>query len=227
MRPRLRTIAVAVGALAALVVALAAASPGAAQPPGDRSGRRDRAARLRAIGRALAAAGDPGSAAGYYRDAIRVDPSDAEAYEALGTIYLERGSIGDALEVYAVGLRHRPDHAPLLRGQARALAARGDLDGAATALRALIDAAPEDVLAHLDRAALARRRGAFSEALASYRAILDLAARGRPVAEEGLSEARRYAAALVLLVEANDPVAGAIDCAAEPSPVRRALAACR
>lgn len=202
------------------LAALTATMPPKATAQG---GRADRAARLRAMGQAYLAAGDPGSAVGYFRDAIGVNSADAAAYESLGGIYLDRRAIADALDVYAAGLRRRPDHAGLWLGRARALELRGDARGAAEALRRLLRQAPDHVHAHRARAELARRRGAFGEALASYRAIVDLAARGRAVDGALVEEARRYAAALELLTRGMDPARPDCDGA---SPVRRALAGC-
>lgn len=205
-----------------LVAAGLFATAGAALAQG--SGREARAARLRAMGQAFRAAGDPGSATGYFRDAIRVHPDDPEAYVALGQIYLERGSASDALEVLSAGIRRRPDHGPLWRGLATVLEERGALGDAAEALRQLAQRAPDDPAAHVARAELARRRGAWSEALGAYRRVVDLAASGTAVEPEMVAEARRYVAALAILVGGVDPVRGAA--CDDPSAVRRALAQC-
>ncbi len=189
---------------------------------GQGSGRDARSARLRAMGQAFLAAGDPGSASGYFRDAIRVNPDDGEAYAALGRIYLDRGAIPDALEAFSAGLRRRPDHAPLWRGLATALERRGALSEAAEALRAWADRAPSDPAAHLARADLARRRGAWSEALSAYRRVVDLAAAGVDVEDVALEDARRYVRALAVLTRGVDPVRSA-SCE-DGSPVRHALA---
>jgi len=204
-------------------LALACFAPVAqAQDPG---GRAVRASRLRAMGQAFLAAGDPGSAAGYFREAIGVDPRDAESYAALGGIYLDRGSLGDALEVFSAGLHVRPDHPPLLRGLASALERRGALREAAEALRALVQTVSSSVDDHRARAELARRRSAWSEALASYRAIIDLAAAGSDLPRGLVLEAREYVEALVLLTGETDPVRASAACSG-PSELRRALARC-
>jgi predicted Zn-dependent protease len=100
--------------------------------------------------------------------------------------------------------------------------ARGALDEAARALRDLLSRVPDDVEGHVLRGELARRRGAFSEALAAYRTIVDLAAAGATVSEERLDEARRYSRALPLLLGATDPVTAG-PCTTR---TRRALAGC-
>jgi Tfp pilus assembly protein PilF len=203
------------------LVFLLAAAPAAAQE----GARRARAARMQAIGQAYLAAGDPGSASGYFRDAIRIDPDYPDAYVALGRVYLARGSMADALEAFQAGLRRQPDHPPLWRGVADALEAQGSLEEAAVALRELLRRVPDDVGGHRARADLARRRGAWTEALASYRAVVDLSARGFDVDADALAEARRYAAGLEILAGSLDPVTGH-GCPDDASAVRRALADC-
>ncbi len=178
------------------------------------------------MGQAFLAAGDPGSAMGYLRDAIAADRGDAASYVLLGNIYLERGSTSDALSVFSEGVRYRPDYGPLWRGLARGFEAGGDLERAAEALRELTARVPDDWRGHYARAALARRRRAHAEAQASYRAVIDLAAAGADVAEEELTLSRRYVAALGVLLGEIDPVRGPDRCALD-SPVRRALAGCR
>jgi len=191
-----------------------------AQPAEDAASRvADRAARaahLRASGQRLFDAGDLGSAAGYFRDAISADPADAHAYEMLARVYLRQNATSHALEVLRAGLARRADHAPLWRTLSEVFVAQGQTDEAADALRELVARAPTDIAAHVMRAQLAAQRHAFCEALDSYRAIMDLAPPGDPRNQE----ARRFASALVLLVGSVDPVVGAhrMD-----SPVRAAL----
>jgi Tfp pilus assembly protein PilF len=180
------------------------------------------------MGQAWVSAGAPGAAAGYFRKAIRVDPRDAQAYAALGKIYLDRGEVADAHEIFATGLKYRPDSGKLARLLARAQRAQGNPERAAETLRRLLERVPDATKVHLARARLARERGAWSEALASYRAVLDLAARGQ-AREQQASEARRYARGLQVLVGTLDPVR-AVPCDGDTPrarrAVRRALAEC-
>jgi len=178
------------------------------------------------MGQAFLAAGDPGSAAGYFRDAIAADRRDGESYVLLGGIYLDRGSINDALAIFSAGLRYRPDHGPLWRSLARGLELSGDLRRASDALRELTARVPDDWEGHYARANLARSRHAHAEAQASYRAVIDLAAAGSRVPEEELTLCRRYTAALGVLLREVDPVGGPDRCASA-SPLRQALAGCR
>ncbi len=199
--------------------------PASASAQGDPSGRSARAARLRSMGQAYVAAGDPGSAMAYFRDAIAADPRDAESHVLLGRIYLDRQRLEDGLHVLSAGLAVRPDYGPLWRALAEGYQAQGDLGRAGAALRELTLRLPGDWEGHLARAELSRRRRAHAEALGSYRALVALAAEGAPVPSAAVAEARRYAAALEVLLREVDPVTGPDRCR-DASPVRRALAGC-
>jgi tetratricopeptide (TPR) repeat protein len=200
--------------LGALFLAALAAVPERAEA------QRDRAEALRAQGDAHLAAGDRGSAIGYYRDAITAFPADGPSYAALGRIYLDRGALADARTAFEAGVAHAPDHSPLHLGLAEVLDRMGAPDQAALVLRDLARRTPRDATVHAARADLARRRGAFGEALSAYRAILAL--EGDAPADLA-ADARRNASALRFLVGTLDPVTR---CPAA-SAVRRALAGCR
>ena len=196
-----------------MVVTLAVAEPGAAQ---DR--RAQRAAERTALGQALVRAGNPGSATAHFRDAIRIDPAFAPAYLGLAGIYRDAGRFSDALDVLRLGIRRRPRSVPLALLLAEVLA-ETDRAAAAEVLRDTVRRAPQSVEAHRARGALARERGAFAEAIASYRAVVRLTENAQePALAEVHEEARRYVAALRLLVRDVDPVGRC-----EGTPVRRAL----
>ena len=139
------------------------------RPPAQsaRAHPRGRAAELRARGDAYLAAGDRGSAIGWYRDALSVDPSDGASYAALGRIYLDRGALADARAAFEAGVRRAPDHPPVWLGPRRDAGTAWDRgDDAADAMRELTRRRPRDAVAWRARAELARRRwGAWSEAL--------------------------------------------------------------
>lgn len=179
-----------------------------------------RAERAIETAEALLAAGDRGSAIGYFRDAIAADPLAARAYEGLGNAYSARGSLHEARAVFEAGLARIPEHPPLWLALARTLLSLGAEAEASRALRAYLERAPSDVEAQRLRADLARRRGAWSEALAVYRMFL-----GSRLDPETSEEARRYEAALRVLARPLDPVSAPRACSG--SDVRRALARCR
>lgn len=236
--------ALAAGLAVALALAGALAPPRTVAQPLDPAGRAQRAAQLRERGVRLAAAGDPWSAIAYLRDALAIDTSDARAFEHLGRIYLSVGRTRDALEALSVGLRRCGRDAALWGAYGEALLAAGDLAGAAQALRERSRLDPDHVPTLMLRGDVARRRGAFAEALACYRRVADLfdtrsddAAMGSaeegalgasptspPVDEATAAQARALAAAAAVLAGGADPVRGR-DCAGL-GPVRAALAGC-
>lgn len=193
----------------------------AAMAPGVASAQNHRSSRSLTTGRAYLAAGDRGSAIGYFRDALGADPNHAEAYVALAEAYEGRGALQEARRVFQAGLARRADHMPLWEGLTRVLAALGHPEEAARAARELTQRDPHRVAGWLLRARLATARGAWSEALTAYRRVVALAE------DEGLVEdASRREAALRLLAAPMDPVSAPRVCT-EASPVRRALARCR
>ena len=207
------------GGMFLVSVSFFAASQAAGQPRA-RSGAA-RSARLLGRGEAFLAAGDRGSAIGYFRDAIQANPMSARAYLALGEAYRARGSLRDARTVFEAGLARRADDAPLWLALARTLILLDEPAEAALAVRSLLARDPDQAEALRLRARLARERGAWSEALTAYRALLaahvDLSADER-------AEARRYERALRLLARPMDPVSASRSC--RGSPLRRALARC-
>lgn len=211
----------------ALVLATATGSIGAHRAAAQLRDRAARAAELRAHGDALRAAGDRGSAIGWYRDAISADPSDARSYERLGRIYLERGALGDARQVLEAGAARCPDDVALWLALSDALARMGSAEEAARALRSLTERAPRAPEAWIARAEAARARGAWSEALGAYRALIALAGDGVEIDPARVEEARRATIALGVLVGSADPVHRGCEGARQSDgAVRRALAGC-
>ena len=214
--------------IGAVIVALALLpSPVLAQAPVN--SQRPRAERLFAMGVALGAAGNFPGAQSYLRRSIETDPTYLDPYVALAEVFLDRGAIDDAREVLRTGNRYH-QNSPALWRLATELARReGDLNEAARAARALVQAAPHDADAYRLRAGVARDRGAWSEALAASRALLELlrTRRSEPGGNDqgplsvAIQETEATVRALQLIVGETDPVARCLD-----RPVRRALAGC-
>jgi tetratricopeptide (TPR) repeat protein len=206
-RPRPRLV---VGLLFGLAASQSWAAPVSAQGPtvaeGLAGGRSGRAQRLQRTGQALVLAGNPLSAVSFFRRAIQVDPSFVPAYVELANVYLAReGGALRALEVVEVGRRRHQDNEALSLVYVRVLRQLHRDADAARVLRHLVQQEPDSAAAHALRAELARSRGAWSEALASYRAVLRLAERGT-VTEESAADARRNVAALQILTRGVDPI---------------------
>lgn len=212
--------------LVVLVCILAPVAVASAQPV-DPAARESRAAQLRARGEAYLASGDPGSATAFFRDALQVNPADARSYLLLAQIYQARGATQDALETLSVALRRAPDDAALWGAVADVLVAVGELDQAAEALREQTERTPNDAAAFRRRGELAKRRGAWSEALACYRRVVDLLESTPTSSPVEANEARASVLALSVLAGGTDPVRGVRAGCDHPSAVRRALAGCR
>ncbi len=184
-----------------------ASAQGSTLAEGMAGGRSGRAQRLQRTGQALVLAGNPLSAVSFFRRAIQVDPSFVPAYVELANVYLAReGGALRALEVVEVGRRRHQENEALSLVYVRVLRQLDRDADAAQVLRHLVQREPDSAAAHALRAELARSRGAWSEALASYRALLRLAERGSDVTEESAADARRNVAALQILTRAVDPI---------------------
>lgn len=205
-----------VGLVVALTMGLTPAGASAQAPDGYRASR---AAELTELGARFLEAGDRVSAAGYFREAIGIDPSHAPAYVALGELQLARGAVRDAEDTFRVGAIRAGRDVRVWIGLARALDASGEPD-ASDAVLAQADAAfPADRALLAFRAERAEARGRWSLALALTRRLAALATE-----EGGLEEVARLRArerALAVLVGGLDPVRVP---AVPDDPVRRALA---
>ncbi|MGE0789339.1 MAG: tetratricopeptide repeat protein [Sandaracinaceae bacterium] len=211
---------------AAVALALAIAPASAEAQPGRGVDRRgERVEQLLSRGEAHLTAGDRGSAIGYFRDAIAVDPTAPRPYLLLGRAYRERGSFADARAVLEAGLVRQPDAAELWLELARLLHDDGATDDAARALRSLLARHPDHPDGLRLAASYARERGAWNEALTAYRRLI-ARADALGIGGEELAEARRYEAALRVLARPLDPVGAPRSCAADASPIRRAVARC-
>jgi tetratricopeptide (TPR) repeat protein len=215
--------------LAILLIAPVLSAPVSAQP----NSTVDRVARYIQRGDAHRAVGDTVSALAFYRDAIAVAPRRSEGYAALGAMYLEIGEPARALEVYEAGVASAHGGEALWLGYARTLEKLGQPGRALDALRRWLEVEPRSRGGLRALADAAERRGAFAEALAARRALLDqLAESGARSGESG--ELARETASERAQVRALERILGAAErvrsreaCEAEePSNVARALARC-
>jgi tetratricopeptide (TPR) repeat protein len=189
----------------------------------------DRVARAIERGDAHRNVGDTVSAVAFYRDAIAVAPRRSEGYAALGALYLTLGEPARALEVLETGVRNGSRGEALWLGYARALEALGQTRRALDALRRWVELEPSSRAGLRALADAAERQGAFVEALAARRALLDQlreSGESPPRAEE-LSREQLQVRALERLLGAAEHVRTAALCK-EPSEseVARGLARC-
>lgn len=217
-----------------LVLSLLISGLARAQPSSDLAPRRaaapfDRTSRLLARGQLLRDAGDSISALAYFRDAVAAAPREPQGYVALGSLYLELDEPLRALEVFETGARLAQRGEGLWLGLARTLQKLGQDARALEALRTLRSTDPTGRAGLTALAEATESRGSFIEALGARRALLALLA-GEPPGDDReamLNEQRARVRALELLIGGAERVRARSVCnTGEPSPVRRALAAC-
>lgn len=109
-----------------------------------------------------------------YREALRLNPSYAEAHNNLAVLLRQRGKDDEASIHYRRALQLRPDYAEAHYNYAILLEARGSLAGAAQHYRQSLVSRPEYVDAHLRYATLLRKRGRLTDAERRYRRVLQL-----------------------------------------------------
>jgi Tfp pilus assembly protein PilF len=187
-----------------------------AQEP-DTAARRARADAFVERGRRYLDAGDPGSAVGFFVDALRVDPRHEAAYLALVTAHRRRQRNDDAIAVLELALRMRPRSIPLRLARADLLVDLSRERDALQDLRVATGLDPNDGRAWCVRAEVARTVGAYTESLAAYRRAASFVG--------ACADADRYARALLGLARETDPVARACARAAHGSAVEHALCA--
>jgi len=181
----------------------------------------DRVARAIERGDTHRNVGDSVSAVAFYRDAIAAAPRRSEGYAALGALYLTLGEPARALEVLEAGVRVGARGEALWLAYARALETLGQARRALEALRRWVELEPDSLGALRALADAAERSGAFVEALAARRALLDKLTAGAQGPEQA------QVRALERLLGAAEHVRAAAQCK-EPSDsaLARALARC-
>ncbi len=102
--------------------------------------------------------------------------ADAQAafQTALGDAWLAQRKVDEAGRAYAEALRARPDYAAAQAGQARAVAARGDLADAARLVDTTLKVNPESIEALMLRAELLAAERKFDEAERVYARIIEV-----------------------------------------------------
>jgi tetratricopeptide (TPR) repeat protein len=102
-------------------------------------------------------------------EAIRLNPSDAEAHANLGLVLLKSRQHPQALAAYAAAVTLRPDNVAAQFGLARALTTLGLIDFAHDTFRDVLALAPDYVEAVVDFAALINDMGRHDEAITMLR----------------------------------------------------------
>jgi tetratricopeptide (TPR) repeat protein len=109
-----------------------------------------------------------------YREAIRLDPSLAEAHNNLGNVLLDKGGVDGAIRCYREAIRLDPSLAVAHSNLGNALRENGEVDGAIRSCREAIRLNPSLAQAHLNLGEALILRGDFAKARNSFQQALDL-----------------------------------------------------
>ena len=108
------------------------------------------------------------------RRRIQKDPASL-AFAQLAEEYRRAGQYDEAIRTCCDGLAHHPTYLSARVTLGRALLAVGDIDAAEHELRAVLEAAPQNLAALRTLAEIHQQRGNAADALAEYRAAQALA----------------------------------------------------
>ena len=102
------------------------------------------------------------------REALRVDPYDAAAWDLAGRVLAEKGQFPEALFDFEKAIRHRPEFAPHLYDYALTLSSASEFDRAQENVEAALRADPKLAEAHVLLGRLLVRKGQLPEAATEY-----------------------------------------------------------
>lgn len=128
--------------------------------------------RLIAAGNRSEDGGDPRSACGHYRKAVKIAPDYAKAHLNLGIGLAATGDSEGAVQSYRAALAIDPGSAPANYNLATLLYARGELQDAANLLRRALESKPEFPEAHVALSNVYDSQGDLAAAAASLEAAL-------------------------------------------------------
>jgi Flp pilus assembly protein TadD len=152
-----------------------------------------------------------------YSDAIRLDPTDGDAYLGLGALRIRMGDAREAERVFASALVNVPTLTKARAGRARAHRAMGLRDQAWEEMLEYA-AHEEDIAALRELATWQQTDEQLPALLATWRAIFAIATRKEDAALA--KEARTMVRALQIVIAPADPATSPTD----PSGVRASMA---
>jgi len=168
--------------------------------------------------RAHEAAREDDVAARRYLEALRLDPTNGEAYLGLGALRVRTGDLREAERVYSVALEHVPSLRKALAGRARARWGLGLREAALAEMESYVGF-EANAAALRELADWYAEEGRPPAQLSAWRRIYAIATAEGDAAL--VKEARLKVRALQILVGPADPAAAPID----PNAARRAIAA--
>jgi tetratricopeptide (TPR) repeat protein len=129
--------------LCGLIAALLSHSSGYAQQP-----EREKAAQLLKTASGAYEDGDMEKALSAVRESISVMPDNAEAYDRLGSLLLEKRLFDDSLAAFNQALKINPNLRQAKTGTGLSLLGKGDMAGAETTLKAALALNPYPAMTH-------------------------------------------------------------------------------
>lgn len=136
-----------------------------------------------------------------YREALRLDPSNARAHNNIGVIYREMGLLDEAIKEYRRALEIDPGYAKALNNLGVALYIKGDLEGAAEALKKSIKIDPGNAASYVNLGLVLKKQGLIDQAADMFRRAISI--------DRGCAEAYYN---LALLLEEEGKIKAAIRC---------------
>jgi Flp pilus assembly protein TadD len=125
--------------------------------------------------------------------AVRLQPTDPEGHNMLGSAFSALGRTTDAIAQFRIALKLRGDYQNARYNLARVLIKAGQLDEALDLFRKVVAAYPQDAQARIGLGELLFRQGKYQEALEAFEQAIeldpasDLAKKNRDLARERLA----------------------------------------
>src|SRR5579871_1378177 len=126
------------------------------------------------VAKSLFGRGQLDLAAKCYREAIGLEPAQAEIHFHLGNVLFVQGNIDQAGDSYREAIRLNPDYAEAHLNRANVLRPQGKLDDAVAAYRAAIKLVPGYAKAHTNLGVTLQEQGRLTEAVAAGRHAIAL-----------------------------------------------------
>ena len=124
------------------------------------------------LGLAYGDAGQYEKAIASYKEAIRINPDDADAHYNLGFVYGDAGQHEKAIASYKEAIRINPDDADAHYNLGLAYRKLGQYEKAIASYKESIRIKPDDANAHYNLGFIYDELGQYEEAIASYKEVL-------------------------------------------------------
>jgi hypothetical protein len=123
-------------------------------------------------GTLLKAKGYLGAAIDNYKQAIKIKPDYAKAYNNMGVSLNEKGDLDAAIDSYKQALTYKPDYAEAYNNMGVSLNEKGDLDAAIDSYKQAIKIKPDYAEAYYNMGVSLQEKGELDAAIDSYKQAL-------------------------------------------------------